>query len=102
MQGKTSSQPFGNTWRDRLRALKNVPPGLRIVWESGPHVAVAGLGLQVLSALIPIGIVAVSAAIIGEVASVVSGHQPLAPVFWWLVAAEFALALGGSVLSRTD
>jgi len=101
MQEKTSNQPFGNTWRDRLRALKNVPPGLRIVWEAGPRVAVAGLVLQVLSALIPIGIAAVSAAIIGEVASVVKGHQPLSPVFWWLVAAEFALALGGSILSRT-
>ena len=101
MQGKTSSQPFGNTWRDRLRALRNVPPGLRIVWEAGPRVVVAGLVLQVLSALIPIGIAAVSAAIIGEVASVVSGHHPLAPKFWWLVAAEFGLALGGSILSRT-
>jgi ATP-binding cassette, subfamily B, bacterial len=101
MQEKTSSQPFGNTWRDRLRALRNVPPGLRIVWEAGPRVAAAGLALQVFSALIPIGIAAVSAAIIGEVASVVSGHQPLSPKFWWLVAAEFALALGGSVLSRT-
>ncbi len=101
MQGKTSSQPFGNTWRDRLRALRNVPPGLRIVWEAGPRVAVAGLVLQVLSALIPIGIAAVSAAIIGEVASVVNGHQPLSARFWWLVAAEFALALGGSILSRT-
>ena len=101
MQGKTSSQPFGNTWRDRLRALKNVPPGLRIVWEAGPRVAGAGLGLQVFSALIPIGIAAVSAAIIGEVASVVNGHQPLSPTFWWLVVAEFALALGGGVLSRT-
>ncbi|HEX5433283.1 MAG TPA: ABC transporter ATP-binding protein [Candidatus Angelobacter sp.] len=101
MQEKTSSQPFGNTWRDRLRALRNVPPGLRIVWEAGPRVAVAGLLMQVLSALVPIGIAVVSAAIIGEVASVVSGHQPLSPKFWWLVAAEFALALGGSVLSRT-
>jgi ATP-binding cassette subfamily B protein len=101
MQGKTSNQPFGNTWRDRLRALKNVPPGLRIVWEAGPRVAVAGLLMQVLSALIPIGIAAVSAAIIGEVASVVSGHYPLAPKFWWLVAAEFGLALGGSILSRS-
>ena len=101
MQGKTSSQPFGNTWRDRLRALRNVPPGLRIVWEAGPYVAAAGLALQVFTALIPIGIAAVSAAIIGEVALVVNGHQPLGPKFWWLVAAEFALALGGSILSRT-
>ncbi|HET7216253.1 MAG TPA: ABC transporter ATP-binding protein [Terriglobia bacterium] len=81
--------------------MKNVPPGLHIVWEAGPHVVVAGLVMQVLSALIPIGIAAVSAAIIGEVASVVNGHQPLAPKFWWLVAAEFALALVGSILSRT-
>ena len=101
MNQNTPGQPFGNTWRDRLRALRNVPPGLRIVWESGPRVAVAGLALQVLSALIPIGIAWVSAAIIGQVAAVVGGHQPLAPIFWWLVAAEFGLALGGSILSRT-
>ena len=84
-----------------MRALRNVPPGLHIVWEAGPHVVVASLVMQVLSALIPIGIAAVSAAIIGEVASVVNGHQSLAPKFWWLVAAEFALALVGSILSRT-
>ncbi len=101
MQVNTSSQPFENTWRDRLRALRNVPPGLRIVWESGPYVAIAGLILQVLSALVPIGIAAVSAAIIGEVAAVVKGNEPLSPYFWWLVAGEFALALTGSILSRT-
>jgi ATP-binding cassette subfamily B protein len=95
------NQPFENSWRDRLRALRNVPPGLRIVWESGPGVAAAGLVLQVLSALIPIGIAAVSAAIIGEVAAVVKGKEPLSPHFWWLVAAEFGLALSGAILSRT-
>ena len=100
MQANTSSQSFENTWRDRLRALRNVPPGLRIVWESGPYVAVTGLILQVVSALVPIGIAAVSAAIIGEVAAVVKGNEPLSPYFWWLVAGEFALALTGSILSR--
>ena len=101
MQAKSTGQPFENTWRDRLRALRNVPPGLRIVWESGPGVTIAGRSLQVLSALIPIGIAAVSAAIIGEVAAVVNGHHPLSPGFWWLVAAEFGLAVAGSILSRT-
>lgn len=100
MQENSSKQSFGNAWRDRLRALRNVPPGLRIVWESGPRVTIAGLALQIVSALIPIGIAAVSAAIIGEVANVVNAHQHLAPKFWWLVVAEFGLALGGSVLSR--
>ena len=101
MQGKSSKQSFGNAWMERLKALRNVPPGLRIVWEAGPRVVAAGLALQVLSALVPIGIAAVSAAIIGEVAVVVNAHQPLASMFWWLVASEFGLALGGSILSRT-
>ncbi|HEX5413606.1 MAG TPA: ABC transporter ATP-binding protein [Terriglobia bacterium] len=100
MQQNSSKQSFGDAWRDRLRALKNVPPGLRIVWEAGPKVTLAGLALQIISALIPIGIAAVSAAIIGEVAAVVNSHQSLTPTFWWLVVAEFGLALGGSVLSR--
>lgn len=101
MQENSSKQSFGDAWRDRLRALKNVPPGLRIVWEAGPKVTLAGLALQITSALIPIGIAAVSAAIIGEVAAVVNSHQSLSRTFWWLVVAEFGLALGGSVLSRT-
>ncbi|MEJ2007659.1 MAG: ABC transporter ATP-binding protein [Acidobacteriota bacterium] len=98
---QSAKEPFQNSWRDRLKALRNVPPGLRIVWEAGPSVAVCGFVLQTLSALIPIGIAAVSAAIIGEVAAVAKGHQPLAANFWWLVGAEFGLAVGGAVLSRT-
>jgi ATP-binding cassette, subfamily B, bacterial len=100
MQAKSSNQPFQNTWRDRVRALRNVPPGLRIVWESGPHVAACGFLLRVVSALIPIGVVAVSAAIIASVVDVVKNHQAVSPWFWWLVALEFALAVAGSVLSR--
>lgn len=100
MKAGQSSNGQLTAWRDRLRALRNVPPGLRIVWDAGPYVAISGFVLQVLSALVPIGIAAVSAAIIGEVAAVVKSKEPLAHYFWWLVAAEFGLALGGSLLSR--
>ena len=100
MNSNSSKEPFQNTWRDRVRALRNVPPGLRIVWESGPHVAVSGFVLRVIAALIPIGIVAVSAAIIAAVVEVAKKHQAPSPDFWWLVALEFGLALAGSVLSR--
>jgi ATP-binding cassette subfamily B protein len=100
MQANSPSQPFQNTWRDRVHALRNVPPGLRIVWESGPRVAASGFLLRLVSALVPIGVVAVSAAIIASVVDMVKGHHSLSPWFWWLVALEFALALAGSVLSR--
>jgi len=38
--GSQSEKPQnpGNAWADRLRALKNVPPVLHFVWESGPSV----------------------------------------------------------------
>jgi ATP-binding cassette, subfamily B, bacterial len=100
MQAKSPSQPFQNTWRDRVRALRNVPPGLRIVWESGPHVAASGFLLRLVSALVPIAVVAVSAAIIASVADMVKSHHSLSPWFWWLVGLEFAFALAGGVLSR--
>ena len=40
------SQESGNAWADRLRALANIPPVLKILWESGPQVVTWGLVLQ--------------------------------------------------------
>ena len=34
---------FWKSWRDRLTALRNVPPVLKIVWESGPGVVTFGI-----------------------------------------------------------
>ena len=102
MNSNSSKEPFQNTWRDRVRALRNVPPGLRIVWEAGPRTALAGFSLRVLSAVVPIGIAAVSAAIIAAIAATAKNHQPLPHWFWWLVLGEFGLALSGSAISRLN
>lgn len=90
---------FWSGWQDRMRALRNIPPVLRIVWDSGPVIVGSGLGLRLVSALVPIVMLLVSRAIIdGVVAS--SKGQPLPEYFWWLVASEFGLAALGSVLGR--
>ena len=34
----TQQETFWSGWRERLSALRNVPPVLKIVWESGPSV----------------------------------------------------------------
>ena len=86
-------------WRERVRALKNVPPVLGILWESGPAVVMWGLGLRVVLAVAPYAIAKVAAYIIQDIAEVLSG-RPLAHNFWDLVAAEVLLNVGLGLLTR--
>ncbi len=92
---------FWGGWRERLAALRNVPPVLRIVWQSGPLVVALGLVLRLVSSLIPLAALWITKLIIDGIVHAVSSHQPVKPVFWWLVAAEFAIAIFGSFLGRT-
>jgi ATP-binding cassette, subfamily B, bacterial len=90
----------GGPWQQRLAALRNVPPVLTIVWESGRMVVTLGLILRVFAALLPVALLAVTRLIIDGIVQAKTLHQPVHPRFWWLVAGEFSLAIFGSVLSR--
>jgi ATP-binding cassette, subfamily B, bacterial len=91
---------FGGGWQERLVALRNVPPVLKIVWQSGPAVVACGLIFRLVAALLPIALLWVTKLIIDGIVRAVSSHQPVQAGFWWLVAAEFALAVFGSILTR--
>ena len=86
--------------RQRILALKNVPPALRMVWQSGRVVVSLSLLARILSAILPLGLLWITKLIIDNIVRAVSGHQPVSPRFWWLVGAEFALAVGGGILAR--
>ncbi len=86
-------------WRERLNALQNVPPVLRILWESGPSVVCWGLALRIIVAVLPFGIAKVAAWIIGDIAGVLRG-QPLAQNFWTLVATEVAFNVLLGIITR--
>jgi ATP-binding cassette subfamily B protein len=92
---------FWTGWQERISALRNVPPVLKIVWDSGPHVVVFGLVSRLFSALLPVALLAITRLIIDDIVFAVSNHQPVQPRLWWLVAAEFSLAVLNSVLVRT-
>ena len=92
-----------NFWagsRERFAALRNVPPVLGIVWQSGPAVVAAGLVFRLLTSLLPIALLWVTKLIIDGIVHAVSTHQPVQPGFWWLVVAEFVLAGISTVLTR--
>ncbi len=86
-------------WRERLYALRNVPPVLRILWDSGPAVVAWGLILRVFVATLPFAVAKVAAAIINDIA-IVLRHQPLAANFWTLVGIEIGLNVFLGLLTR--
>jgi ATP-binding cassette subfamily B protein len=88
-----------NAWSERIQALRNVPPVLNILWESGPAVVTWGLILRVVVPLIGLGIGRVASEIIYGAQRAID-HQPLLHYFWWLVASEVALALLSNIFSR--
>ncbi len=93
-------QNFAKAWRERLSALRNVPAVLRIVWESGRTVVTLGLLFRVVASVVPLGLLWITKLIIDGIVHAVTTHQPVPTQLWWLVAAEFALAVFNSILSR--
>jgi ATP-binding cassette, subfamily B, bacterial len=94
---QTPSKP---RWRQRAAALRNLPPVFRLVWETAPAVVSAGIALRVASALVPLGVLAVSKWIIDLLVGAIKHPGPIPHTIWWLLAAEFFLAAGNSFLSR--
>ena len=93
-----AGQKFHRAWGTRLQSLKNIPPVLKIIWDSSPAVVTWGLVLRAIVALSPLALLAVGRLIIKAV-DVASG-TPLRPHFWWLVGLEFGLACLASILNR--
>ena len=96
---KSQQEGSGNAWGDRIRALKNVPPVLHILWESGPSVVTWGLIFRVVAAALPWGIAKVAAWIVQGVEQVLR-HEGLRPHFWWVVGLEVTLAVLTAAFGR--
>ncbi len=98
----TPAQPGevpASAWGDRVRALRNVPPVLRILWDSGPAVVTWGILLRLIVAGLPALLGYISSWILGHVKFVID-HQALPPRFWWMVGAEVVLAVFANGINR--
>jgi ATP-binding cassette subfamily B protein len=89
----------GNTWADRVRALKNVTPVLRFVWESGPSIVFSNITIRMIVVFLPVGIGIIGRFIIDGV-NRIWVHPALPHHFRWLVVAEMALAVITGILSH--
>jgi ATP-binding cassette subfamily B protein len=86
-------------WRDRLRALRNMPPVLHILWESSRGAVTWGILLRLVVASLPFLIAKVAQYIINGIAGALRG-RPLSPHFWQLVAAEVGLNVALGLMTR--
>jgi ATP-binding cassette, subfamily B, bacterial len=96
----TAKPESWNGWRERMAALHQVPAVLGFVWESGRSVVVLGIAARVVASLLPPALFWVSKLIIDTIFGILTKHQPAGTRLWWLVAAEFALAILAGLISR--
>ena len=89
-------------WRERLRALRNLPTLLRLVWTTEPRYVVGILSLRILRAGVPLAVLWVGKLIVDEVVGAIG--KPAESVPWTglgtLLAIEFGIAIIGEGLSR--
>jgi ATP-binding cassette subfamily B protein len=88
------------SWKERIQALRHIPALIRIVWGSGRRAVCGVLFFRLISALIPLAMLAVSKLILDAVQAHYAGYS-LPARFWWLVAGEFGLAALGGIAGRT-
>ena len=94
------------TFRERVGALRHLPPFFRLVWETSPGLFAANAALRVVRALIPVTALYVGKLVIDEVVALTSGAYPVTDLGTWLdtgpgltIAALLAAELGLAVLS---
>src|SRR6476469_4797293 len=93
-------QSFRGSWQERLSALRNTPPVLKIVWRSGPGVVVFGLVARLFASLLPLALLWIPKLIVDAIVHAKVADQAVSPRLWWLVGLEFGLAVVGGILAR--
>ncbi len=89
------------SWRERFAALGNLPAFFRLVWEVSPGLFLGNAALRLIRAAIPAATLYVGKLIIDQVVALT--NQATAEetnYLWWLVGAEFGLAILSTSLGR--
>jgi ATP-binding cassette subfamily B protein len=94
------AKPASIGWRDRLSAMRHIPPLLRMVSETSPRLAITGIVLRLAGALIPVAMLWVSKLIVDRVVAMVSVGRGDFGQIWPLLALEFSLALASDLIGR--
>ena len=109
--GDALPAPDGRSWRERLGALRNIPPFLKLVWRTSPSLTLGQALLRIARALLPVATLYVGKLIIDEVVLLVQAPHAIEGLrqwiasglldrIGWLLMVEFGLAVLSDVLGR--
>jgi ATP-binding cassette subfamily B protein len=107
----SGAQATPRSLRERLGALRNLPPFLWLIWRTSPRLTLADMFSRLVRALLPVATLYVGKLIIDEVVrQAQAGDAPASLGAWlasgrlaplgWLLVLEFALAVLSDVLGR--
>jgi ATP-binding cassette, subfamily B, bacterial len=99
---QNSEQPPRPKWQERLKALRNIPPVFRMVWQAAPGIVISSLIFRLCVSVIPVAMLWVTKIIIDAVDRHIWYHAALPAMFWWLVAMEFGLASLATIFARAN
>ena len=89
------------SWRERFAALGNLPAFFRLVWQASPGLFVGNALLRLVRAAVPATTLYVGKLIIDQVVQLSGQSGPADTTqLWWLVGAEFALAVLSTGIGR--
>lgn len=87
--------------RERIRAMRNLPPFLRNVWETHGAYTVAIVALRLIRGLIPVATLWVGKLIVDTIVAAVGSGDPDWSRLLSLVLLEFGIVAAGEVAART-
>ncbi|MGH9902947.1 MAG: hypothetical protein ACRD68_14160, partial [Pyrinomonadaceae bacterium] len=93
------------SWRERVAALRYVPPLIKLVWRTHRGFTAAMIALRLVRSFVPLATLWVGKLIIDAVVSAATapggGARDLTRL-WELVALEVGVVLAGEVLARAS
>ncbi|TAF66141.1 MAG: ABC transporter ATP-binding protein [Cytophagales bacterium] len=93
VQGLNNSQEKTPTWRDNLKAFRNLPSFFYLIWQTSPSLTLSNALLRLLKAVLPLALLYVGKLIIDEVL------RPTGLLWQWVIV-ELCLAIFSDILNR--
>lgn len=93
--------PKAPSWKDNLKAFKNLPPFLKLIWETNPYLTLATILLRLVKSGIPLAMLYIGKLIIDEVVDLIDEKSlDVSPELWQWIMIELALALLSDIFNR--
>ncbi|TAE47032.1 MAG: ABC transporter ATP-binding protein [Bacteroidetes bacterium] len=102
LKSSARDQNYGGdlSLKESLRALRHIPPFLRIIWNTNPWMVAANMVLRIATAGIPVTTLWIGKLVIDEVIGLTASHSQDTSHLFFLLGAGLALELLSSLLIR--